>query len=123
MADSLGVFPAGTFARAEASYLQTMFIVSRFSSLSGCLNPKLRRFCPRFISPLPGAFYFRGLPGAMLRAGRDILLRPAALGWKKGERRPPATPARTAGSAPAPRATAYPPWTAARAGALRREIG
>src|SRR5687768_7412600 len=65
MADSLEVFPGGTFARAEASYLQTMFIVSRFSSLSGCLNSKLRRFTPG-LHPLYRGFFILAACGAWL---------------------------------------------------------
>src|SRR5258706_11527220 len=52
----------GTFPPGAQSYLQTMFIVSRFSSLSGCLNPKLRRFAPGLYPLYRGLFIPAGRP-------------------------------------------------------------
>src|SRR3954464_13119628 len=54
----LWFFGGWNFCPEPPSYLSDELIVSRFSSLSGCLNPKVKAFRPRFISPLPGAFYF-----------------------------------------------------------------
>src|SRR3954465_12931692 len=64
MADSSGGFPARNFSPGRAILPSDDLIVSRFSSLSGCLNPKIKAFRPRFISPLPGAFYSSGSPGS-----------------------------------------------------------
>src|ERR1051325_6756919 len=57
------MFFRGNFS-AEAGILPSDdSIVSRFSSLSGCLNPKVKAFLPPVYSPFPGFFYSCALPG------------------------------------------------------------
>src|SRR5690349_589103 len=46
------------FSPAGPSYLADELIVSRFSSLSGCLNPKVKAFLPPVYIPFTGGFLF-----------------------------------------------------------------
>ena len=53
------MFKRGTlFKPFHSEQVDDYPFVPRFSSLSGCLNPLLRRFAPRVYSPLPGGFLF-----------------------------------------------------------------
>src|SRR5712672_1405314 len=56
MADFRNGFPAWNFSPGDAILPSDDFIVSRFSSLSGCLNPKLRRFAPGLYPLYRGLF-------------------------------------------------------------------
>src|SRR5712664_694763 len=56
MADFSSGFPAWNFSPGNAILPSDGFIVSRFSSLSGCLNPKLRRFAPGLYPLYRGPF-------------------------------------------------------------------
>src|SRR5689334_21957521 len=49
------------FSPRVPSYLSDELIVSRFSSLSGCLNPKVKAFLPPVYIPFTGGFLFGGL--------------------------------------------------------------
>src|SRR5690242_5281167 len=46
------------FSPRGPSYLSDELIVSRFSSLSGCLNPKVKAFLPPVYIPFTGGFLF-----------------------------------------------------------------
>src|SRR6185436_12375580 len=51
-----GSFRDGNFCRPRGILPSDELIVSRFSSLSGCLNPKLRRFAPGLYPLYRGLF-------------------------------------------------------------------
>src|SRR5258708_11016036 len=53
------VFGGWNFSPEPPSYLSDELIVSRFSSLSGCLNPKVKAFSPPVYIPFTGGFLFR----------------------------------------------------------------
>src|SRR5437868_10351643 len=56
------------FSPTVPSYLSDELIVSRFSSLSGCLNPKVKAFSPPVYIPFTGGFLFLRLREPLLDA-------------------------------------------------------